>query len=50
MKPAARSASSLWMTVATLNAQPGKNCPKNDGNHRKSPDTPIIPTPQNTAM
>ena len=49
MNTTAKRASSLWMMVATLMAQPGISLVKKTGNQSTSPDRPMITTPQNTA-
>ena len=49
MKPVASRASSLWMMVATLMNEPGKNRVKKTGNHSVSPVEPMTTIPQNTA-
>jgi len=50
MKPVASSASSLWMMVATLSAQPGRKRVTNTGNQRARPVPPITTMPQKTPM
>ena len=49
MKLMASRASSLWMVVATLTAQPGTMRVKSSGNQSRRPVPPITATPQNTA-
>ncbi len=49
MKPVASRASSLWMMMATLKTQPGRTRAKKVGNHRSSPELPMMAMPQNTA-
>ena len=49
MKPTASSASSEWMIVATLIAQPGRNSVNASGNHSTRPVEPIMTMPQKTA-
>ncbi|MND03554.1 hypothetical protein D3C83_234270 [compost metagenome] len=49
INPTASRASSLWMMVATLMAQPGRRRVKNSGNQSTSPVEPMTAIPQNTA-
>ncbi|OGL06562.1 MAG: hypothetical protein A3H48_00480 [Candidatus Rokubacteria bacterium RIFCSPLOWO2_02_FULL_71_18] len=50
MNPTARRASSLWTMIATLKTQPGSARAKKVGNHSKSPEPPMMATPQKTAQ